>query len=136
MQRKCLDCGESLTGRADKKFCSDICRNNYNNRNNSDVNNHMRNINNILRKNRRLLADLAPEGKATISKQRLQDAGYNFNYHTHTYMTQKGGIYHFCYEYGYISISDDFVTIVCREKKLDTKIHEASLPENKSERQA
>lgn len=32
MDRSCLDCGKALVGRADKKFCDDSCRNNYNNR--------------------------------------------------------------------------------------------------------
>ena len=34
-ERYCLDCGAVLHGRADKKFCNDQCRNNYNNQLNS-----------------------------------------------------------------------------------------------------
>ncbi|WP_170122572.1 hypothetical protein [Mucilaginibacter oryzae] len=30
-ERVCLDCGTPLQGRADKKFCNDLGRNNYNN---------------------------------------------------------------------------------------------------------
>jgi len=43
MQRK-------IVGREDKKFCSDSCRNAYNNKINKDSTNYMRNINNKLRK--------------------------------------------------------------------------------------
>ena len=32
VEKKCLDCGDSLRGRTDKKFCSDQCRNSYNNK--------------------------------------------------------------------------------------------------------
>ncbi|MBC7654417.1 MAG: DUF2116 family Zn-ribbon domain-containing protein, partial [Oligoflexus sp.] len=32
MDKQCLDCGNSIKGRADKKFCDDQCRSNYNNR--------------------------------------------------------------------------------------------------------
>lgn len=31
MDKKCLECGEKIVGRADKKFCNDYCRNAYNN---------------------------------------------------------------------------------------------------------
>jgi hypothetical protein len=115
-EKYCLDCEEVLIGRADKKFCSDQCRNNYNNRNNSDNNNFMRNVNNILRKNRRILVGLTPNGKATFSKSKLKDLGYNFDYHTQTYSTRKGAIYHFCYEYGYIEHGPELITAVQRKR--------------------
>ncbi|MBL7762218.1 MAG: DUF2116 family Zn-ribbon domain-containing protein, partial [Chitinophagaceae bacterium] len=56
----CLNCGKPLKGRSDKKFCDDSCRNNYNNQLKSIVNNQMRNINNVLGKNRRILESLLP----------------------------------------------------------------------------
>jgi hypothetical protein len=115
-ERLCLDCEEVLSGRADKKFCSDQCRNNYNNRINSDNNNFMRNVNNILRRNRRILADLTPNGKATLHKDKVGELGFNFGYHTHTYVTRKGTVYYFCYEYGYLQHGSDFMTIVHRRR--------------------
>ena len=58
-----------------------MCRNNYNNRLNSEVTNYVRNINNILRKNRRILAELTPaEGKITLHKEKLINKGFNLNY--------------------------------------------------------
>ena len=44
--KTCLECGEKIVGREDKKFCSDSCRNAYNNKINKDSTNYMRNINN------------------------------------------------------------------------------------------
>lgn len=32
VQKQCLICGETITGRTDKKFCSDSCRVYFNNR--------------------------------------------------------------------------------------------------------
>ncbi len=119
MERQCIDCGESLNGRADKKFCSDQCRNSHNNRLNSDDNNFMRNVNNILRRNRRILADLTPatEGKATLPKDKVSELGFHFGYHTHMHITRKGTTYYFCYEYGYLPHNNsDFVTIVHRKR--------------------
>ena len=49
---------------------------------NKDVNNFVRNINNILRKNRRVLEELNPNGKAKAHKTQMIDKGFNFNYHT------------------------------------------------------
>ena len=65
-KRKCIECGDSFHGRADKKFCSDQCRSAYNNRLNSDATNFVRNINNTLRKNRRILEELNPSGKTKV----------------------------------------------------------------------
>ncbi|MCX7745138.1 MAG: hypothetical protein N2167_11295 [Flavobacteriales bacterium] len=117
MERKCLDCGEVLFGRADKKFCSDACRNNYNNRLNSDINNLVRNINNALRKNRRIIEQLAPAGKAKVHRDKLTAAGFNFNYHTHTYTTKNGNTYVFCYEYGYLLLEDGYVALVKNDRE-------------------
>ncbi|MBN2521295.1 MAG: hypothetical protein JXB17_12355, partial [Bacteroidales bacterium] len=61
-KKLCTECGEPIHGRSDKKFCCDQCRNIFNNRLNSNLNNYMRNINNVLRKNRRILAELNPNG--------------------------------------------------------------------------
>lgn len=105
--KTCPECGEKLLGRADKKFCSDQCRNTFNNRLNSDSSNLIRNINNILRKNRRVLEELNKKGSKTIvSKETLLTSGFNFTYHTHTYTTKKGDVYFFCYEQGYLFLDD------------------------------
>lgn len=113
MEKKhCLDCGEIIVGRADKKFCSDQCRNNYNNQLNRNTNNLVRNINNILGKNRRVLANLNPDGKTTVKKDTLLKHGFNFQYFTETYITKKNRVYHFCYEYGYIQLDNGFYALV------------------------
>ena len=110
--KTCPECGEEILGRADKKFCSDQCRNTFNNRDKQDANNYIRNVNNILRKNRRILADLNPNGKSKASRNKLIEKGFNFNYYTNVYETQQGKKYYFCYDQGYIFHEDDKVTIV------------------------
>jgi hypothetical protein len=114
-EKRCLECDDPIKGRVDKKFCSDQCRNTYNNRQNSDEVNYVRNINFILRKNRRILATLNPQGKARVSKQQLTDKGFNFTYHTNIYTTKTGNEYIFCYDHGYIHTENDYYTLV--EKK-------------------
>ncbi len=112
-EKFCLDCGEPIQGRSDKKFCDDQCRNNYNNRQNSDAVAEVRNINNALRKNRRILESLMPkEGKGNVSKSKLLLQGFNFTYHTHTYTSKKGLTYFICYDYGYLPLDNDYYMIV------------------------
>ncbi len=114
MEKHCQYCDAPIKGRADKKFCDDSCRNAFNNQQNSDTTNLMRNVNNILRKNRRILADLNPEGKTKATKAKLIEKGYNFQYHTHTLATKAGATYTFCYEYGYLPLDNDFYLLVMR----------------------
>jgi hypothetical protein len=116
MDKTCLECNEIFKGRADKKFCSDMCRNSYNNRLNSDGNNYVRNLNNILRKNRRVLEEHILKNSTKISKKKLLESGYNFNYHTNLYTTQKGANYVFCYEYGYLPLDNDYYFLVKRKE--------------------
>lgn len=114
-QNTCLECKEPIVGRSDKKFCSDYCRNAFNNRQNSDSNRLVRNINNILRKNRRVLEKLNPNEKSKTSRDKMLSLGFNFNYQTHLYTTKTGSNYVFCYEYGYLLLENDEILIVKRE---------------------
>ena len=119
MERKCLNCENPIKGRADKKFCSDQCRNDYNNQLNSDSNNHVRNVNNILRKNRRVLAELNPYEKSKVHRDKLTEKGFNFHYHTNIYTTKSGNVYYFCYEQGYLPLENDFYALVLRKEYVD-----------------
>lgn len=116
MNRKCLECGERLMGRADKKYCSDHCRNAYNNKRNKDATNLIRNINNRLRKNYRILEKLNPGKKAKTTKTRLVDQGFDFEYITSRYTTKNGKAYYFVYDLGYLPLDNDFYMIVRRNR--------------------
>lgn len=118
LERFCLDCEKPLTGRRDKKFCDDQCRNNYNNRQQGELPAEVKAINLILRKNRKILEDLLPpEGMTKVPSKTLANKGFDLTYHTHLYTTKTGSVYHYCYEYGYLPIEGDYVLIVKREKK-------------------
>jgi hypothetical protein len=119
VEKKCLDCGAILKGRTDKKFCSDQCRNNYNNRQNRDSNNFVRNVHGLLRKNRRILSDLYLEGRVKVHKDALFALGYNFSFFTHVIETSNGQKFHFCFEYGYSESGDDFLEIRQNSQYLD-----------------
>jgi hypothetical protein len=113
--KNCIECGITLKGRADKKFCSDQCRSAYNNKLNSDETSYMRNINNILRKNRRILIEMNPEGKSRVSREKLRSKGFDFNHFTSTYTTKDGAQYFYCYEQGYLPIEKDYCLLVIKK---------------------
>jgi len=119
--RKCLDCGAVLKGRVDKKFCNDYCRNNYNNRQKS-LGSHsslIRNINNALLKNRKVLESILPEGEETAKahKDKLLRLGFHFKYLTHTYTTRTGKTYYYCYDRGYLPLDNDWYLIVRKKEE-------------------
>ena len=113
---KCLTCKTKITGRADKKFCDTECRTAYHNKQNGFQNNFIKNVNNTLKKNRRILIQLNPNGKAKTTKEKLLDLGFKFSYFTNEYVTRTGNIYHFVYEQGYIELEDDKYALVIRKK--------------------
>ncbi len=114
MEKTCPECGTKIIGREDKKFCCDGCRNTYNNRNNKDAINLIRNTNNALRKNWRILEELNPDQKTKVSKQQLSLLGFNFNYFTSIYTTKAGTVYYFVYNQGYLPLDNDFYALVKR----------------------
>lgn len=115
MNKTCLECNEKIVGREDKKFCSDGCRNSYNNKINKDSNNYMRNVNNKLRKNYRILLEANPEGKSKITKTKMLIKGFDFEYFTNILNTNTGNTYHFVYDQGYRNLEDDYIMLVKKE---------------------
>ena len=115
----CLECGEKLSGRADKKFCDDQCRSLYNNKQKRDTNNLVRNVNNVLRKNRRILAEMNPKGKTVTTKEKMLQAGFNFNYHTNIFKTKNEKTYYFCYDQGFIYTDDGKIALVQKQEYVD-----------------
>lgn len=115
-QRKCLECGDSLRGRADQKFCNDLCRNAYNNKKLSGSTNYMRKINRILKKNHAILEELNPDEKTTTFKSVLNKQDFNFNYYTNVYTTRTGRVYYFCYDQGYAELENNKYMLVKKEE--------------------
>lgn len=116
IERSCLECGAPFRGRIDKKFCSDTCRIAFNNRLNSDDTSYVRNVNNILRKNRRILMSMNPTGKNKVSYQKLKARGFDFHHFTSTYKTREGSQYFYCYEHGYLPIEEDWYLLVIKKE--------------------
>lgn len=113
MKRSCLHCGDQVIGRIDKKFCSDSCRNTYNNELNQDINNLMRTTHNQLRKNYRILKCIL--SNSTHQKKSLYlliRKDFNFDLYTSTYTNKQGKVYYFIYDIGYLKVDQSSFIIV------------------------
>ena len=115
----CLSCEKPVKGRSDKKFCDDYCRAAFNNDLKSASNNLVRNVNNALGKNRRILESLLPQGDATAktNHDKLLEKGFQFKYHTHIYNTKTEKTYFYCYEYGYLPLENNWYLIVKKNEE-------------------
>ncbi len=116
MKRQCMECGQEVRGRSDKKFCNSQCRNEYNNKLNKADKALVRNINNRLRKNHRILNSFSlKDGKTKTSRMKLVNKGFDFDYITSLYTTKKGSVYYFVYDMGYLPLDNEEYIIVKRE---------------------
>jgi len=117
--KTCMNCGKTLHGRSDKKFCGDYCRNNYNNQQKGHGNNYIRNINNTLGRNRRILEELLPpsEKMSKATKEKLLHHGFSFKYITHKFTNKSGNTYYYCYDHGYLPLDNDWFLIVRRKEE-------------------
>ncbi|RDI56588.1 hypothetical protein [Flavobacterium glaciei] len=115
MNKTCLECGEKIVGREDKKFCSDGCRNAFNNKINKDSTNFMRNVNNKLRKNYRILSEINTEGKSKTTRAKLLSKGFDFDFFTNILNTKTGNTYYFLYDQGYMHLDNDFYMLVKKD---------------------
>lgn len=115
MNKTCLECNEKIVGREDKKFCSDGCRNAYNNKINKDSTNFMRNVNNKLRKNYRILSALNVDGKSKATRAKLLSKGFDFEFFTNILNTKTGNSYYFLYDQGYMALENDYFMLVKKD---------------------
>jgi hypothetical protein len=110
--KQCLECSEPIKGRSDKKFCSDYCRNSYNNKVNIESKNLLRNINNRLSKNYKILNELNLTGKIKITKNKLVDKNFDFRLFTSIYTTKTGNVYYYVYDQGYLKLENDYYLLI------------------------
>jgi hypothetical protein len=113
--KKCLECDEKVIGRIDKKFCSDYCRNSYNNKVDKASKNLIRNTNNRLRKNHKIISELNVSGKTKVTRRKLFDKGFDFNFFTSIYTTKTGNVYYYLYDQGYLGLENDYYLLIKRD---------------------
>ncbi|WP_417369549.1 hypothetical protein [Gelidibacter japonicus] len=103
INNKCLHCSKELVGRSDKKFCDPQCKSVYQyQKEKQNPERFYNKVDNQLKLNRRLLKEYNKGGKVTIRAQVLLDQGFDPNFFTHYWKNQKGEVYLFVYEFGFI----------------------------------
>jgi hypothetical protein len=114
-KRFCAQCGNEMFGRIDKMFCSAKCRNTYNNRQNKDATNLVRNTNNCLRKNHRILSELNVGENTKVERKLLKKKGFDFEFFTSFLDAKTGNKYYFVYDQGYSQLSEDVFLLCSRD---------------------
>jgi hypothetical protein len=114
-QRFCAHCGKEIFGREGKMYCSNYCRNTHNNSINKDVTNLMRNVNNALRKNYKILLELNPEDTAKTTFKELKKKKFDFSVYTSVLNAKTGNVYYFVYDKGYQELENNTFLLVNKE---------------------
>lgn len=119
MIKKCIECGDIISGRSDKKFCSDMCRNSHHNKFNGYRNALIRHVNHKLRKNRFILSELSKINAPEISRDELIYHGYDWQFFTEE-LVLTNHTHRFCYDYGVEYDSEHRIRIISKQyqKKL------------------
>lgn len=112
MLKECIECHDTFRGRTDKKFCCADCRSAFHNRKNREHTNLMRNINNCLRRNRRILKKLSQEHKEKVARHQLAQKGFRFGYCTHIEEKMSMGRLHYCYDVAYYEEGEHVYLVV------------------------
>jgi len=99
--RNCLQCQTPITGRNDKKYCSDDCRAVANHEKRKTSRQPTKSINDALWKNREILKTLWNQRPTLTTRDTLLSLGYQFNYYTSQHRTALGAPYYACYDYGF-----------------------------------
>ncbi len=111
--RTCTACSTAIQGRSDKKFCSEYCRNSYNNQQKTNEQ-FVRSINSLLRRNRQIiklfLETIGPD--AVVFRDDMLRRGFHFEYYTHARKDKEGQAIRFCYEYGYAPTAHGYYRLV------------------------
>lgn len=120
-EKKCCTCNKIIRGRSDKKFCNEYCRNVYNNKAKSADSPTTKHINKILNKNRVVLKLNISKQQAVrkIKKETLREQGFVFKYHTHLFNRNNGNPYFFIYDFGYLSLCQEWCLVFEADQLLD-----------------
>lgn len=109
-EKKCLYCGDQFTGRKDKKFCLDACRNAYHNDKNTDKDEVLKLYYSRLKANYRTLQKCQTSSGA-VTVRDLSRLGFSFDLMTHVEESEQGKTV-YCFDLGYRVRDGDRVEIV------------------------
>ncbi|MBK9981066.1 MAG: hypothetical protein IPP15_01345 [Saprospiraceae bacterium] len=113
LANKCLHCGKPVKGRTDKKFCSILCKNNFNYEQRTRTKSDVKTIDDILHRNRIILSTLMGDSrKETFDRMLLLKAKFRFDFHTGHYLNKEGKTYWLIYDYAWMEFSDQKILVI------------------------
>ena len=118
--RNCRLCKNTLSGRADKVFCSVACKSEYHIKLNKVTHAASSKIDTILHRNRSILLELVGKNvtQKKVHKDLLDAKKFNWTYITHYHINSNNKTVHYIYDFSYIVFSDQEV-LIKRLKPLD-----------------
>ena len=108
MEKNCLSCGSKITGRADKKYCNDACKNDFHNRQPIHHPNFEKTQISRVRKNHKILNKITAAGIGEIGEKELELYGFNFEGLTGLKLLEKNKFQLFCFNYTLRSNGNSF----------------------------
>jgi hypothetical protein len=126
LQQECLYCQKQIIGRTDKKYCNLHCKSAYQYQKAKEQPERFYNkVDNQLKLNRKILKQYNKGGKVTVRETVLLEKGFDPNFFTHYWKNQKGEVYLFVYEYGFLKIKEGqnnkYVLVLWQEYMSTTK---------------
>lgn len=124
--KTCLACNKELIGRSDKKFCDLHCKSSYHYRKSLEEEPRFYNkVDNQLKLNRKLLKHYNKAGKSVIRAELLKSEGFNPKFFTHYWKNNKGDVYLFVYEYGFLKLvehsKEKYVLIIWQDYMMSNR---------------
>lgn len=103
---ECLYCKKEFSGRSDKKFCDVYCKSSYHYKKSKEDISFYTKVDHHLKRNRKLLKNYNKAGKSIVRVSELVEAGFNPNFFTHYWKNNKGDVYLFVYDFGFLRIHE------------------------------
>lgn len=102
--KRCPVCKTEVKGRADKIYCSQTCKSSHQYESRTMKESFFLQVDRQLKTNRKILKRYNQTGYTTLRKKVLLELGFNPRYFTHYWKNQKGQVYLFCYDFGFLEI--------------------------------
>lgn len=104
----CTFCNEQIKGRAGKKFCNQYCKSAYHyKKTKEEAPSFFQKVDKQLKTNRRILKKYNKAGKSYLRVEKMDIEGFNPKFFTHYWKNNKGDVYLFCFEYGFLKTQNN-----------------------------
>ncbi|NOT37128.1 MAG: hypothetical protein HOP11_07100 [Saprospiraceae bacterium] len=113
MKAKCRMCKTDFKGRADKIFCSIVCKNSYHLKLRNVTAVATTQIDTILHRNRSILLEILGKklNQLKVDKKLLDSKKFNWTYITHYHINSNNKFVNYVYDFSWIVFSDQEVLI-------------------------